>query len=110
VVNLEALAPDERDGELRLWCAGMACAPFDLERDPVFRCVVLRQRRDLNVLVFVVHHIAFDGWSGAVFTAELGTLYRAAFRERRRSPLPELALRYPPPSEDAGARFGSRNQ
>ncbi|WP_141324344.1 condensation domain-containing protein, partial [Myxococcus sp. AB025B] len=37
--------------------------PFDLERGPLLRAKVLRVGEEEHVLVWVVHHIVFDGWS-----------------------------------------------
>jgi hypothetical protein len=45
------------------------------------------------VLLFTIHHVAFDGWSQAVLAGELSALY-AAFRSGRPSPLPPLAAQY----------------
>jgi hypothetical protein len=45
------------------------------------------------VLLFTIHHIAFDGWSHAVLGGELSALY-SAFRAGRPSPLPPLAAQY----------------
>ena len=44
-------------------------------------------------LVLQTHHIAFDGWSEAIFLRELGDLYETS-QTGQPSPLPEPALQY----------------
>ncbi len=67
--------------------------PFDLAQGPLFRPVLLRIAGDLHLLVAPMHHIVGDGWSMGVLVREVSALY-AAFHQRRRSPLPELAVQY----------------
>ncbi len=49
--------------------------PFDLQRGPVFRSVVLRIAPEDHLLVVNLHHIAGDGWSMGVLVRELATFY-----------------------------------
>ncbi|MFE6829202.1 amino acid adenylation domain-containing protein [Streptomyces sp. NPDC057690] len=51
--------------------------PFDLTRGPLWRAELLRLSDDDHMLVFVVHHVVFDGWSGEVFTDDLAACYAA---------------------------------
>ena len=67
--------------------------PFDLSRGPVFRAVLARFSENDHALLLSWHHLAFDGWSEAVFTRELATLY-TAFHEGRANPLPELPIQF----------------
>jgi hypothetical protein len=67
--------------------------PFDLEQGPVLRTALVRLQADNHELQLVVHHIVFDGWSEAVLTRELRTLYEA-YHAGERSPLPELTIQY----------------
>ncbi len=67
--------------------------PFDLARGPLLRTVLLRSGPEAHRALLTLHHVIADGWSVAVLVRELGALY-AAFREGRRSPLPELAVQY----------------
>ncbi|WP_409181023.1 amino acid adenylation domain-containing protein [Amycolatopsis sp. VS8301801F10] len=64
-----------------------ASVPFDLARDRPLRVRVLRQSATEHVLLLVVHHIAYDGWSTSVVARELGALYRG-------ETLPELPVQY----------------
>jgi amino acid adenylation domain-containing protein/non-ribosomal peptide synthase protein (TIGR01720 family) len=49
--------------------------PFDLETGPIFRARLWRTGPDERLLLFAVHHIAFDGWSAGVLLRELAALY-----------------------------------
>ncbi|MDN3689555.1 non-ribosomal peptide synthetase [Cyclobacterium jeungdonense] len=49
--------------------------PFDLERDAMFRALLIRQSGEVNILVMTFHHIAFDGWSVGLFMQELENFY-----------------------------------
>jgi amino acid adenylation domain-containing protein len=50
--------------------------PFDLRKGPLFRGALIQTEKDLHTLVWVVHHIIWDGWSSDLFKQELGSLYR----------------------------------
>jgi hypothetical protein len=67
-------------------------APLALDRGQVWRAalVPLAGAR-VSVFGYVVHHIAFDGWSEAVLAADLGAAYRARRQGR-------AAIRPLPPS------------
>lgn len=71
----------------------LAQQPFDLARDLLLRAKLLRLDTDEHVLVLVIHHIVFDGWSLGVFIQELATLYEA-FAIALPSPLSELSIQY----------------
>ena len=76
-----------------------ALRPFDLERGPLFRVVLLRLAAPSageeaeHALLLTMHHIVSDGWSMGVLARELTALY-AAFLAGRPSPLPELEIQY----------------
>ncbi len=93
VVDLEQLAPADRMEEVRHWATLDGRSHFDLERGPLFRLALFRCTGRENVLLFTVHHIAFDGWSRSVLIGELAALYNA-FRAGRPSPLAPLAAQY----------------
>lgn len=50
---------------------------FDLAVPPMARAVLLRLGEDEHVLLVVMHHIAADGWSRAIFRRELAQAYAA---------------------------------
>jgi amino acid adenylation domain-containing protein len=59
---------------------------FDLSVDLPFQMMLLKLADDRHVLAAVVHHVAFDGWSAALFLQEFGTLYAGG------TALPPLAV------------------
>ncbi|WP_344892958.1 amino acid adenylation domain-containing protein [Nonomuraea antimicrobica] len=73
--------------------AELGARPFDLAAEPVVRALVARLADDEHVLAIVVHHIAFDGASLGVLTAELFACYDAV-RHGRPPRLPALDLQY----------------
>ncbi|MGK3998773.1 amino acid adenylation domain-containing protein [Sorangium sp. So ce1024] len=92
-VDLTGLPEAQRDAEVERLIEREARRPFDLARGPLLRLLLLATREDEHVLVWVVHHIAFDGWSTALVLQEFAALY-AAFAAGRPSPLPEPPLQY----------------
>jgi amino acid adenylation domain-containing protein len=67
--------------------------PFDLAAGPLLRATLLRLAPREHVLLLTMHHVASDGWSMGVLTAEMAALYEA-FAKGEPSPLPELAIQY----------------
>jgi amino acid adenylation domain-containing protein len=61
--------------------------PFDLQRDPPLRALLLRTAPDVYEMLLTLHHVAADGWSLEILARELEALYRGAT-------LPELPLQY----------------
>jgi len=93
VVDLEEVAPPDRMAEIRKWSILDGLRHFDYERAPLFRLTLFRCSEREHVLLFTIHHIAFDGWSRAILIGELGTIFNA-FSAGRPSPLPPLAVQY----------------
>ena len=58
--------------------AAEAHRPFDLDRGPLFRAVLLTGPADDRVLLLAAHHIVFDGWSLWVLLDELRRLLAGA--------------------------------
>jgi natural product biosynthesis luciferase-like monooxygenase protein len=67
--------------------------PFDLEKGPLLRVLLIRLAEQRHILVLTFDHIVIDGWSHGVFLSELSALYQA-FLEGKPSPLPALPLQY----------------
>jgi amino acid adenylation domain-containing protein len=67
--------------------------PFDLERGPLIRCVLMKRGALDHVLFLALHHIVCDGWSLGILARELTALYQA-FSQGRPNPLPELPIQY----------------
>jgi amino acid adenylation domain-containing protein len=68
-------------------------SPFDLAHDKPLRVRLWHLDVDDHVLGFVVHHIAFDGWSLGVLHTEISELYNAA-AEGRQPRLPTLTTTF----------------
>ncbi|MBS2532138.1 amino acid adenylation domain-containing protein [Catenulispora sp. NF23] len=67
--------------------------PVDVSQGPVLRVRVLRVAGDEWVVLFVVHHAVFDGWSAGVFVRELSEFYAGAVSGRGAS-LADLPVQY----------------
>jgi acyl transferase domain-containing protein/acyl-CoA synthetase (AMP-forming)/AMP-acid ligase II/acetylornithine/succinyldiaminopimelate/putrescine aminotransferase/alpha-ketoglutarate-dependent taurine dioxygenase len=80
-VKLNNLHAAEQEAAWQSVARTEALAPFDLERGPLLRLVLI-ELRDEHVLLLTVHHIVFDGWSIGVFFRELADLYRARVEGR----------------------------
>ena len=94
VIDLSALPAAARPGEARRIAEAEGARPFDLERGPLLRALLLRLADEDHVALWGTHHIAADGWSlSAVFVPELTRLY-TAFVQGLPSPLPEPPVQY----------------
>ncbi len=90
--DLSGISVEERQGILRRRLGEEGRKPFKLERLPLLR-IRLFQLGGEQVLLTVVHHILFDGWSLEIFYRELEALY-TAYRQGESSPLPEFSIQY----------------
>ncbi|HEX6746736.1 MAG TPA: amino acid adenylation domain-containing protein, partial [Longimicrobium sp.] len=93
IEDLSNLSADERETEAERRARDEAERPFDLAAGPLFRARLLRLGDGDHVLLLVIHHVVFDGWSTGVILRELGALY-AAFAQGLPSPLAEPRLQY----------------
>jgi amino acid adenylation domain-containing protein len=93
LIDLSALPAGVADGLARRLLAGQQRRSFDLARGPLLRALLLRLARRDHVAFLVAHHGVADGWSLALLSQEMGSLYDA-FLARRPSPLPELSVQY----------------
>jgi amino acid adenylation domain-containing protein len=93
LADLTALPADRREEEAWRLARAEASRPFDLERGPVLRTLLIRLGGDDHAFVLTQHHIVSDGWSMGVFIREMTALYQA-FSQGQPSPLPELPLQY----------------
>ncbi|HXO27367.1 MAG TPA: condensation domain-containing protein, partial [Thermoanaerobaculia bacterium] len=95
-IDLAALPGPRQGAEAERLARRQARRPFDLARGPLLRVGLLRLGAGDHLLLFVVHHIACDGWSIAVLTREVAAHYGAALPGPGARPagLPELAVQY----------------
>jgi len=77
VVDLSGHLPEKQQIRLREFIDIEAARPFSLADGPLLRTWLLRLADGEHVLVAVVHHAVFDGWSAGVLVRELAALYRA---------------------------------
>nr|QEO74297.1 condensation domain-containing protein [uncultured bacterium] len=81
------------DGEVASWLNDRVSRPFDLQSGPLLRAHLGRIHHEDWVLLLNLHHIVYDGWSGAVLIREVSELY-AAFIESRPPRLSPLPIQY----------------
>ena len=91
--DLAGLPEISRESELLRLAQSALRTPFDLVAGPIFRASLFRLGTVDYVLLLVIHHIAFDGWSAGILREELARLY-GAFCRGQDSPLPPLELNY----------------
>jgi amino acid adenylation domain-containing protein len=91
VTDLAGRANPEADA-MELVRAG-ARQPFDIGRGPLLRARVLRLGPETHVLLLLVHHLVYDGWSQPVLFRELAACY-SAHRDGRPPSLPALPIQY----------------
>jgi amino acid adenylation domain-containing protein len=83
----------ETEAETRDWMRDFSTRRFDLVAEPGFRAGLAALGPRRHLLLFVHHHIAFDGWSRGVIAKEIGHLY-AALRRGEKAELPPLPFQY----------------
>jgi amino acid adenylation domain-containing protein len=93
VVDLLHLRESEREIEAQRLATVEANRPFNLEREPLLRGMVLQLGETEYVLLLTMHHIISDGWSLGVFVKELTELYKA-FCTGKPTSLPSLPVQY----------------
>jgi amino acid adenylation domain-containing protein len=78
VVSLEGLSVLEQEHEMMRLAEAELRKPFDLERGPAFRCVLVRRSGGRTKLILVLHHAVVDGFSAYnILLPELMSLYDA---------------------------------
>ena len=93
LTDLQALGAAQRESALRAALDDEANRPFDLQRDLMLRVHLFRVSQRDHALLFVLHHIAADGWSLGVIGRELSALY-AAYCGGTHAELPKLPIQY----------------
>ncbi|HEU0077360.1 MAG TPA: amino acid adenylation domain-containing protein, partial [Longimicrobiaceae bacterium] len=92
-VDLSALPAERREAEGLRRIAEEGERPFDLERGPMLRALLVRLGPEDWMVQFTMHHVVSDGWSMGVLTREVSALY-GAYSRGLESPLPELPIQY----------------
>jgi amino acid adenylation domain-containing protein len=94
IKDLQGLPADEREGEAHRLAIQHAGGLFNLAAGPLFRCLLLRLDGTDHILLILMHHIIFDGWSENVLLRELTSSYAAFSQGSQSSPLPDLPIQY----------------
>jgi len=76
LADLSGAAPQRRQTRLREFIDSQAMRPFALASDRLLRTYLIRLSGAEHVLLIVVHHAVFDGWSAGVLVRELAALYQ----------------------------------
>lgn len=80
--------------------------PFDLERGPPLRALILALGPAEHLLVLALHHIAADGWSLGIIAQEIAEVYLSRI-EKREPRLPDLPVQYADYARWQNAALGS---
>jgi len=91
--DLSDLPEPERRRQIQRLAKEQSRKSFDLANGPLMEMALLRKGEQEHIVLLVMHHIVFDGWSIGVFLNELSQLYEA-FSAGRPSRLPELPVQY----------------
>ncbi len=74
--DVSGLALSEKQDSIdSLWQVARLTS-FDLEKGPLFRCILIEDT-DEHILLFAIHHIISDAWSMKIFGEELQAIYAA---------------------------------
>ncbi|MEG3908710.1 amino acid adenylation domain-containing protein [Microcoleus sp. w2-18bC1] len=93
VVDFRPLPASERELEYDKLASQSVMYVFNLAQEPLLRAQLVQLTPTENVLLLIVHHIIFDGWSVNIFVQELTTIY-SALVEHHTPTLPEINLQY----------------
>ncbi|MBC1194194.1 amino acid adenylation domain-containing protein [Microcystis aeruginosa BLCCF158] len=93
VINLEGETENIKLEKVRQLATEELQTSFDLSTSPLLRVKLLKINPQFHILLLVIHHIIFDGWSVDLFRQELSTLY-SSFSLNKPASLPKLALQY----------------
>jgi amino acid adenylation domain-containing protein len=93
MISLGAPGQPPSPDELRGFLHDQAMRPFDLSGGALLRAQLVRIGDQEHVLLIVVHHAVFDGWSAGVLLRELTALYTAEVTAQP-SGLPELPIQF----------------
>ena len=87
LVDLTGLPAGLRADEAARDAVAEGQRPFDLQRGPVLRALLVRIAAEEHLLAVTMHHIVSDGWSLGVLLRDVGALY-PAFVSGERPDLP----------------------
>ncbi len=89
IVDLSALAADERIAFIAKRTDQEGSTPFDLTKGPLLRATIFQIANDEWTLLINAHHIVMDGWSSNQLLEDMGSFFNAA-RSNAKPSLPPL--------------------
>lgn len=93
IVDLQQNSEAEQKNQVEQIIQETINKSFDLAKGPLWQFKLLQLDAEKYVLLMVIHHLIYDGYSHSVFTQELSTLYKD-FSEGKTSSLADLPLQY----------------
>ena len=94
VRDLRGMSLAEQEATTRGLLDAQLHRPFDLERGPLLRALLVKLTDEAHTLLLVQHHIVTDAWSRGILQRELSALYDAC-AEGKDARLPVLPIQYP---------------
>lgn len=92
-IDLQRFAQEQRALQLQTLLTQESLRPFQLEKGPLFRVMLIQVADEEHILLICMHHIITDGWSQSIFFRELSTIYSALLIEKPLF-LPDLPVQY----------------
>lgn len=74
--DLSDLTSEAKEAESKQRCLDIANAPFDLQKGPLSRLLLLKREKNDYLLLIAMHHIITDKWSMRVLRKELSKRYK----------------------------------
>jgi acyl carrier protein len=93
LIDISALAPQEKEQQRKELIKGAAAAPFDLSKAPLLRVTAIKWEPSRFDILFTMHHIISDGWSMEILQREFSPIYEG-YRTGREVVLAPLILQY----------------
>jgi hypothetical protein len=67
--------------------------PFEFDKEPLCRGLLLKRSEQEHVLILVFHHMVVDDWSMGIFCKDLNAFYKA-YSDHKNLSLPPLPIQY----------------
>ncbi len=93
LIDLSTWAPEAREAELMRRMQAVVDQPIGIHQAPLFRVALFRLAPDEHALLFMPHHIIWDGWSFDLLYSDLAACYSARQQGTVNS-LPSLSVTY----------------
>lgn len=93
VIDLRPLPKAEQEQQVQQVIQQEVDRPFNLKAGQLLRVRLLQLGEQEHLLLLLVHHIVFDGWSEGVLFRDLAELY-GAFSSNQAPSLPALPIQY----------------